>query len=122
MIQATQHIKAGERMLGGEGRDGLQGIFERARALSDTPHTDMHIVELLSVYVKFESQHGFAWFLFGDALRSVGRLQEAEGALLKAVDLAPKETDCSKASSIARAFSRMSSSCSSSCCGGVIGR
>lgn len=79
-------------MTGGERRDGLQGIFERARALSDTPDTDVHIVELLSVYVKFESQNGIAWFHFGDALRCVGKLQEAEEALLKAVDLAPKAT------------------------------
>ncbi len=73
-----------------EGRDGLQRIFDRARALSDKPDTDVHIVELLSVYVKFESQNGIAWFHFGDALRNVGRLEEAEEALLKAVDLAPK--------------------------------
>ena len=77
-------------MVGGEGRDGLQRIFDRARALSDKPDTDVHIVELLSVYVKFESQNGIAWFHFGDALRNVGRLEEAEEALLKAVDLAPK--------------------------------
>jgi len=74
----------------GEVRDRLRGIFERARALSDELDTDAHIVELLSVYVKFDSQNGIAWFHFGDALRSVGRLQEAEEALLKAVDLAPK--------------------------------
>jgi len=77
-------------MMSGEGRDGLQRIFDRARALSDKPDTDVHIVELLSVYVKFESQNGIAWFHFGDALRNVGRLEEAEEALLKAVDLAPK--------------------------------
>jgi len=83
-------MKAGDPMVGGEGRDGLQRIFDRARALSDKPDTDVHIVELLSVYVKFESQNGIAWFHFGDALRNVGRLEEAEEALLKAVDLAPK--------------------------------
>jgi tetratricopeptide (TPR) repeat protein len=55
----------------------------------DHPNSDVHIVELLSVYVKFESQRGLAWFYFGDALRSVGRLREAEEALLKAMDLAP---------------------------------
>ena len=76
--------------MSGEGRDGLQRIFDRARALSDKPDTDVHIVELLGVYVKFESQNGIAWFHFGDALRNVGRLEEAEEALLKAVDLAPK--------------------------------
>src|SRR2546428_5898192 len=83
-------MKAGGAMVGGEGRDGLQRSFDRARALSEKPDTDVHIVELLSVYVKFESQNGIAWFHFGDALRNVGRLEEAEEALLKAVDLAPK--------------------------------
>jgi tetratricopeptide (TPR) repeat protein len=87
----TRRLKVGESMLSGEGKDGIQTIYERARALSNIPDENVHIVELLSVYVKFESQHGFAWFLFGDALRSVGRLKEAEEALLKAVDLAPKE-------------------------------
>ena len=42
---------------------------------------DVHIVELLSVYVKFEPRSGAAWFHLGDALLTIGRLQEAEEAL-----------------------------------------
>jgi tetratricopeptide (TPR) repeat protein len=82
------HMKAAESMPQGEARDGLERLFERARALMDDPDTDVHIVELLSVYVKFEPHRGAAWFYLGDALRTVGRLQEAEEALLKAADLA----------------------------------
>jgi tetratricopeptide (TPR) repeat protein len=75
------------------GRGALAGalneLFERARALSNTPETDVHIVELLSVYVQSESQNGIAWFYLGDALRNIGRYKEGEDALLKAVSLAP---------------------------------
>src|SRR5438132_958527 len=72
---AIAHAEPGSAlsMMSGEGRDGLQRIFDRARALSDKPDADVHIVELLGVYVKFESQNGIAWFHFGDALRNVGR-------------------------------------------------
>ena len=72
----------------GEARAGLERLFERARALRDDPDTDVHIVELLSVFVKFEPHRGAAWFHLGDALRTVGRLREAEEALLTAADLA----------------------------------
>jgi tetratricopeptide (TPR) repeat protein len=76
--------------LGGEKQAGLRGLFERARTLSDLPNTDLQIVELLSVYVRSEPYHGIAWFHFGDALRVVGRLAEAEEALRRALDLAPE--------------------------------
>jgi tetratricopeptide (TPR) repeat protein len=72
-----------------EARDGPERIFQRARAIMDDPYMDVHVVELLSVYVKFEPQRSIAWFYLGDALRIIGRLQEAEEALLKAADLAP---------------------------------
>jgi tetratricopeptide (TPR) repeat protein len=72
-----------------ETRDGPERIFQRALAIMDDPDTDVHIVELLSVYVKLEAHRGVAWLYLGDALRTVRRLQEAEEALLKAADLAP---------------------------------
>lgn len=83
-------MKSEDSEVGNKPKDGLQRIFERVLALLDNPDTDVHVVELLRVYLKFDSQRGLAWFYFGDALRHVGRLQEAEDALLKAVDLAPK--------------------------------
>ena len=83
-------MKAAESMPHSEARDGPERIFQRARAIMDDPDMDVHIVELLSVYVKFEPQRGAdAWFYLGDALLTIGRLQEAEEALLKAADLAP---------------------------------
>jgi tetratricopeptide (TPR) repeat protein len=83
-------MKAAESMPHSEASDGPERIFQRARAIMDDPDMDVHIVELLSVYVKLEPQRGAdAWFYLGDALLTIGRLQEAEEALLKAADLAP---------------------------------
>jgi tetratricopeptide (TPR) repeat protein len=64
-------------------------LFERARALEDVPGNDTHIIELLSIYVRFVPDNGQAWYHLGDALRVVGRFKEGEDALLKAVALAP---------------------------------
>jgi tetratricopeptide (TPR) repeat protein len=70
-------------------QSALDKLFERARSLASMPETDVHIVELLSVYVTFEKHNGMAWFYFGDALRNIGRLAEGEDALSKAISLAP---------------------------------
>jgi tetratricopeptide (TPR) repeat protein len=67
----------------------LNELFLRAKTLSDMPDTDVHVVELLSVYVRFVPERGIAWFHLGDALRNIGRFKEGEEALLKAVSLAP---------------------------------
>jgi tetratricopeptide (TPR) repeat protein len=82
-------MKAAEGMAHSEAGDGPERIFQRALAIMDDPDTDVHIVELLSVYVKLDPHRGVAWLYLGDALRTVGRLQEAEEAILKAADLAP---------------------------------
>jgi tetratricopeptide (TPR) repeat protein len=64
-------------------------LFDRARSLADVAGTDVHIVELLRVYVNFEPRNGLAWFHLGDALRSLGRLKEGRDALLQALSFAP---------------------------------
>lgn len=69
----------------------LGELFELAAALADAPETDVQIAELLGVYVRFEPDHGMAWFYLGDALRSLGRYKEGEEALLKALSLAPAD-------------------------------
>ena len=84
--------EATEGMPHGEAGDGPERIYQRALAIMDDPDSDVHVVELLSVYVKLEPHRGIAWFHLGDALRIVGRLQEAEEALLKAADLAPSSS------------------------------
>ena len=93
-------MKAAEDMAHGEASDGPERIYQRALAIMDDEDTDVHIVELLSVYLKIDPNRGVAWLYLGDALRTVGRLQEAEEALLKAADLAPS-------SHIFKAYARM---------------
>lgn len=73
-----------------EATDGIQELYDRVLAILGDPEADAHVTELLSVYLQFEPEHGIAWLHFGDALRAVGRLREAEATLLKAADLAPE--------------------------------
>jgi tetratricopeptide (TPR) repeat protein len=47
--------------------------------------------ELLSPYLRHRPGHGYAWFLYGDALRAMGLVHEAERALVRAQDLCPKQ-------------------------------
>jgi tetratricopeptide (TPR) repeat protein len=48
------------------------------------------MAELFEALVRVNPDDGMAWFSLGDALRSIGRLKEAEEALLTARELAPK--------------------------------
>ena len=47
------------------------------------------VIELLTPYLQWDADDGYAWYMLGDALRIVGRFAEAERALLKALELAP---------------------------------
>ena len=47
--------------------------------------------ELLSPYLRHRSSHGYAWFLYGDALRAMGLVHEAERALVRSQDLCPNQ-------------------------------
>ena len=47
--------------------------------------------ELLSPYLRHRREHGYAWFIYGDALRAMGLVHEAERALLQAHDLCPNQ-------------------------------
>lgn len=47
--------------------------------------------ELLSPYLRHRHSHGYAWFLYGDALRAMGLVHEAERALSRSQDLCPKQ-------------------------------
>lgn len=75
-----------------EAGNTAESLFEEARSLSDIAdvENDVRIVELLSEYVKLKPDRGMAWFYLGDALRTIGRLKDAEEALTRALDLAPK--------------------------------
>jgi len=45
------------------------------------------VTELLGPYIKLRPQDSYAWFLFGDSLRVLGLYDEAERALLRAVEI-----------------------------------
>ena len=45
--------------------------------------------ELLSPYLRHRATHGYAWFVYGDALRVLGLLHEAERGLVRSQELCP---------------------------------
>ena len=47
--------------------------------------------ELLSPYVRHRPGHGYAWFVYGDALRVLGLVHEAERALVRSQELCPTQ-------------------------------
>ena len=47
--------------------------------------------ELLSPYVRHRPGHGYAWFVYGDALRVLGLFHEAERALVRSQELCPNQ-------------------------------
>ncbi|MBN2295634.1 MAG: tetratricopeptide repeat protein [Pirellulales bacterium] len=49
------------------------------------------VVELLSPYLTQQTEDGYAWFIYGDSLRIIGRNSEALVALKNALDLAPAD-------------------------------
>jgi superkiller protein 3 len=68
--------------------DELDRIRTWARAASDDDRPAV-VAELLSVYVQHRPLDEFAWFLYGDALRELGRFVEAEAILLRVLPDAP---------------------------------
>ena len=63
--------------------DALYGAAETARRAGRSAA----VAELLAPYLRHRPGHGWAWYLYGDALRSIGLWLEAERALVRAVDL-----------------------------------
>ncbi|MES2037729.1 MAG: hypothetical protein V4495_07825 [Pseudomonadota bacterium] len=68
----------------------LDGIFAQAKELAEKDHHQVHVVELLEIYVKLRPDHARAWVLYGEALKNLGRNKEGLQALTIAYELAPK--------------------------------
>jgi tetratricopeptide (TPR) repeat protein len=69
----------------------LDEIYRVAKKEADKEDHEAHVVELLSCYVKFRPEDAKAWMLYGDALRILGRKEDALLALTQAFDMAPQE-------------------------------
>jgi tetratricopeptide (TPR) repeat protein len=69
----------------------LDEIYRIAKQESDQEGREVHVVELLSYYIKLRPEDAKAWMLYGDALRVLGRRDEAHIALTRAFDMAPQE-------------------------------
>lgn len=68
----------------------VEELLRSARQLYDDLGPSAAVAELLHQHVSVVTENGLAWFQYGDSLRSIGRYREAEQALLKARNLAPK--------------------------------
>ena len=66
----------------------LEELLHQAK-MAHEQEREAVVAELLGPYLEYRSQDSYAWFLFGDALRVIGLSDEAERALLKAVELSP---------------------------------
>jgi tetratricopeptide (TPR) repeat protein len=68
----------------------LEQLRQRAQSSLENSGPSAETAELFEVLVRVDPDDGLAWFNLGDALRSIGRLKEADEALLTARELAPK--------------------------------
>ena len=68
----------------------LDQLFYLASLAYDQDHFAA-TAELLSPYLRHRPAHGSAWFLYGDALRVMGLVHEAERALVRSQELCPKQ-------------------------------
>lgn len=66
----------------------LDELLRQAKSAHEQ-ESEAVVAELLGPYLERRAGDDYAWFLFGDALRVMGLTDEAERALLKAVELSP---------------------------------
>ncbi len=72
-----------------DSKDQLDKVFELVKTYNQDDEGEVHMIELLGPYLQKRSTHVYAWYLYGDALRIVGRSEEAIKALKKALRKAP---------------------------------
>jgi tetratricopeptide (TPR) repeat protein len=81
----------------------LERIFRLSKEMMlDKDQHEAHVVELLRFYLELRPEHHYAWMLYGDALRIIGKTSDAFPALLRAFNGAPAEYKGYVASRIAR--------------------
>ena len=81
----------------------LDEIYRRAKKASEEEVDQEAIVaDLLKVYLEYNPERSFAWYLYGDACRIIGRKESAYQALIKVFDLAPPKGKVMVAASLGR--------------------
>ncbi|WP_455388920.1 tetratricopeptide repeat protein [Petrachloros mirabilis] len=73
-----------------QNKEPLDQLLELAEKESEVDGREIHVVELLRPYLEKRPDHGYAWLLYGDSLRIIGRTTEALAALSRALELAPE--------------------------------
>lgn len=89
--------------------EDVESLLRLAQEAYEQSESSARVVELLRVYVSVVPENGLAWFQYGDSLRSIGRLREAEQALLTARDLAPPARRFAVEARLAMLFSKRDS-------------
>jgi tetratricopeptide (TPR) repeat protein len=72
-------------------RVDVDDMRRRALEAYDSLGACAQVAQLLWVYVAEVADDAYAWFMYGDSLRAIGRFREAEQALLTTRELAPIE-------------------------------
>ena len=70
--------------------DLLDKIFRRAEEESEVSGHEVHVAELLQIYLMHKVEDARAWAMYGIALRELGRHNEGLSALTKAYELTPE--------------------------------
>lgn len=71
----------------------LEQLLRTAHRLADEPGHEPHVVALMRCYLRFCPSRAKGWYLYGEALRVLGRRDEALAALQHAWDEAPPEAE-----------------------------
>ena len=70
----------------------LDEIYAQAKSFfNDEGDKEAHIVELLAPYLSICKDKGYAWYMYGESLRVLGRAKEALIALENALEFASSE-------------------------------
>lgn len=77
--------------MGKSKEDILDTVYKLAKNEEHRKDRELHIIELLGPYLKKRPQHAYAWYLYGDSLRVIGRAKDALAAFKRALKLVPLE-------------------------------
>ena len=71
--------------------DILDEILKAAQKEMDFDQREIHVIELLRVYLEYRSHDGRSWLSYAECLRLTGRIDESMQAMLTSLGLAPED-------------------------------